>query len=447
MYKHFFGIVEDRNDPLQIGRVRVRVYGIHTDVKDRISSADLPWAQVLLPTTSAGISGMGTQHGLVEGSTVYGFFRDGESCQDPVIIASSAGYPVDGTKETTTDELISRTTELGFNDPRRLTVDDYKETADGPNPPQDSRRTHGLTRAMDTAPKAPDSLDIKYDSTGSTITEYEVKEEDLPWYPLYTNDSDLSSLARGATLDHAIKEPTVPEGEEAPERPEEEKILDDFVDIEAEPMYPYNKVIQSESGHIIEIDDTVGKERLNVHHRSGTFHEIHPDGSEVTRIVNNNYTAILKDDKLYVAGNVDLQVGYGNVTINVSTGNVVTNVAKGNVDMTVAEGNVTSTITKGNFTGTIGGTTDVTSAGKITITNTGGGGEDEDGDTNAGIELKADKIQMTGALHVTGAQTNKSTIVADGTITDSGATLATHKHKTKVASGSSSGTYESEKPS
>ena len=35
---------------------------------------------------------------------------------------------------------------------------------------------------------------------------------------------------------------------------------------------------------------------------------------------------------------------------------------------------------------------------------------------------------ITGTLHVTGAQTNDSTIVAQDTITDSGATLATHTH-------------------
>ena len=36
--KHFFGIVEDRNDPLKIGRVRVRIHGIHTDNKLELST-------------------------------------------------------------------------------------------------------------------------------------------------------------------------------------------------------------------------------------------------------------------------------------------------------------------------------------------------------------------------------------------------------------------------
>ena len=418
MFKYFFGVVEDRNDPLQIGRVRVRVYGIHTESKLNISTPDLPWAQVLLPTTSAGISGMGTQHGLVEGSTVFGFFRDGDTCQDPVVVASAAGLPVGGIKETVNDELIARNVEIGFNDPRRLTVDEYTETPDGPNPPQDSRRPQGLTLAMDTAPKSPESVDIKYDSSGSTIVEYEVKTEDLPWYPLYVDDSDLSALARGSVLDHAIKDPTVPEGESAPERPEEEKILDDFVDINAEPMYPYNKVVQSESGHVIEVDDTVGKERLNIHHRSGTFHEIHPDGSEVTRIVNNNYTAILKDDKLYVAGNVDLQVGYGNVNITVSTGNVTTTVMKGNVDTKVMEGNVDLYV-KGNVTEVVDGNIDQTVGGNVTQTITGdvtqtiSGGLKSDVTKDIAITGKNISIKSGGTMNLesTGINTIKGSKV------------------------------------
>ena len=32
----WFGVVEDRNDPLQLGRVRVRSYGYHTDDKNAI---------------------------------------------------------------------------------------------------------------------------------------------------------------------------------------------------------------------------------------------------------------------------------------------------------------------------------------------------------------------------------------------------------------------------
>ena len=66
MNNFYFGVVEDRNDPLKVGRVRVRVHQLHTDNKSDIATPDLPWSQVILPTTSAGLSGFGHGHGLVE---------------------------------------------------------------------------------------------------------------------------------------------------------------------------------------------------------------------------------------------------------------------------------------------------------------------------------------------------------------------------------------------
>ena len=400
--KHFFGIVEDRNDPLKIGRVRVRIHGIHTDNKLELSTPDLPWAQVLLPTTSAGLSGIGMQHGLVEGTTVFGYFRDSAS-QDPIVFGVATGIPQSGYKVDAFGNELTRSVEKGFNDPRRLTVADYEGTPDAPNPEQDSRRPHGLTSAIDTQPKSPKEITINYDATGSTITEGEITEDLLPYYPLYTGESDVSSLARGdSVLDKKIEI----EGHT-------------FPDSVAEPVYPYNKVYQSESGHVIEVDDTLGKERLSTYHRSGTFQEVHPDGSVVQRIVNDNFQVVAKDDKIYIAGNADLTVEKGNVTINVNTGNV---------DMKVLKGNVTSEITEGNLKADIlKGTTDVLSEGKITITG------------NNKTEIISDTT-ITGTLHVTGKQTNESSIVADGEIqTKKGNSpkLSTHTHI--ITSGSSAG--------
>jgi len=410
MMEYFYGIVEDRQDPLKVGRVRVRIHGIHTDDKLLIATPDLPWCQVILPTTSAALSGLGTGHALVEGSTVFGYFRD-KAKQDPIILGSAAGIPQNGYKIDVEDALITRSGDKGFNDPRKLTVADYNDTPDGPNPVQDSRRGWGLTTAMDTAPKTPKELKINYDNTGSTIEELELTEDMLPYYPLYTDESDYSSLARGSVLDHTIKGDIV--------HPATQKILSDFVDVDSAPVYPYNKVTQSESGHVLEIDDTPKKERINIHHRSGTFHEIHADGSEVTRIVNNNYTAILKDDKVYIAGNADLQVGHGNVNITIDTGNV---------DMKVLKGNVTSEITEGNLKADIlKGTTDVLSEGKITITG------------NNTTEIISNTT-IDGTLHVTGEQTNDKGIVAEGEIqTKKGNKPKLSSHTHTIASGSSAG--------
>jgi hypothetical protein len=134
-----------------IGRVRVRIHGIHTDNKLNIATPDLPWAQVLLPTTSAGLSGIGSQHGLVEGATVFGFFRDGDTCQDPVVLGVSTGVPQSGYRVDALGNQQTRTVDKGVNDPRRLTLADYDGTPDVANPEQDSRRPHGLTSAIEGA--------------------------------------------------------------------------------------------------------------------------------------------------------------------------------------------------------------------------------------------------------------------------------------------------------
>ncbi len=52
---------------------------------------------------------------------------------------------------------------------------------------------------------------------------------------------------------------------------------------------PTNTVFETNAGHIIEIDDTSGDERIHIHHTSGTDIEIDKDGN-YTRTVVKNYT-------------------------------------------------------------------------------------------------------------------------------------------------------------
>ena len=118
----FYGVVEDRNDPYFIGRVRVRCFGHHTGNILELPTEDLPWAQVMLPVTSAGISGIGqSPTGLVEGSHVFGFFRDGEARQEPVVMGSLPGYPAKSPlveQGTYTQEQMNQVDRLnGFADP------------------------------------------------------------------------------------------------------------------------------------------------------------------------------------------------------------------------------------------------------------------------------------------------------------------------------------------
>ena len=73
----FTGVVEDRNDPSQLGRVKVRCLGFHTEDKNKIPTDSLPWAHVMHPVTDPSMQGMGTTPSfLVEGTWVVGFFTD-----------------------------------------------------------------------------------------------------------------------------------------------------------------------------------------------------------------------------------------------------------------------------------------------------------------------------------------------------------------------------------
>lgn len=92
----FFGVVEDRDDPLKLGRLRVRVHSIHDD-KENIPTDSLHWASVILPITSASLNGIGiSPTGIKVGTTVFGFFADGSETQLPIVLGTLAGIPEEG---------------------------------------------------------------------------------------------------------------------------------------------------------------------------------------------------------------------------------------------------------------------------------------------------------------------------------------------------------------
>ena len=115
----FNGVVEDRQDPQKLGRLRVRCVGIHTDNKDDLPTSDLPWSQLIHPITSSGISGLGHSPGfIVEGTWVFGYFRDGYAMQEPMVIGTLPGKPSE----------LSDTTK-GFYDPNGV-YPKYKDEVD-----------------------------------------------------------------------------------------------------------------------------------------------------------------------------------------------------------------------------------------------------------------------------------------------------------------------------
>ena len=90
----WFGVVEDRNDPLRLGRCRVRIIGYHTEDNEVLPPEDLPWAIPVMPANSAGSSGVGwSPTGAVEGSWVVGFFADGENGQHPMFFGTVGSIP------------------------------------------------------------------------------------------------------------------------------------------------------------------------------------------------------------------------------------------------------------------------------------------------------------------------------------------------------------------
>lgn len=94
--------------------------------------------------------------------------------------------------------------------------------------------------------------------------------------------------------------------------------------------YPYNKVTQTESGHVIEIDDTPGSERLHVYHKSGTFIEIDGNGSVIKRAVGSSYEIIDRNGKIAIAGRADISV---NGACNIFVGNDANIEVEGDVNL------------------------------------------------------------------------------------------------------------------
>ena len=99
-------------------------------------------------------------------------------------------------------------------------------------------------------------------------------------------------------------------------------------------QYPHVHVYKSESGHIKEIDDTPGNERLLDFHKSGTYQEIAPDGRRVVKVVGDNYLIVVADDQIYIEGSHNLYVR-GNMSIT-CLNDVALNVG-GRVEMNVNE--------------------------------------------------------------------------------------------------------------
>ena len=290
----FTGVVEDRQDPEKIGRVRVRALGHHTSNKTILPTSDLPWAHCLLSSTSAGISGLGqSATGLVEGSWVLGYFRDGNDRQEMIVLGTLPGVP---------SELGNP--DSGFYDPNR------REPTDTEDP----------NYRISVYPKEKDEPDTN---------RLAVNNPDKQHSSLTTRTTDRQTNIQG--VNNLWSQP----------------------EISYNAVYPYNNVYESESGHIMEYDDSfviddsgnrTNHYRVHLRHTSGTSIEMTNNGDTIEITKNNRYILVTADNKVYIKGTKDVVID-GDYDLKVN----------GNYNISVA----------GNKTEAISGTKTSTTTGAV----------------------------------------------------------------------------------
>jgi hypothetical protein len=84
----WIGVIEDRKDPLNLGRCKIRIFGSHTENLQLIPTSSLPWAMPMYP-----VNDPRTFSAPMEGEYVFGFFTDGLSSQAPVYMGVFPGIP------------------------------------------------------------------------------------------------------------------------------------------------------------------------------------------------------------------------------------------------------------------------------------------------------------------------------------------------------------------
>ena len=295
-FSWFVGVVEDRNDPAQLGRVRVRVLGRHSEDLTQVKTTDLPWAHVMHPVTDPSMQGLGhTPSFLTQGSWVVGFYRDNEA-QQPVIMGSLPGAPSNTSDPT-----------QGFNDPRGEDAFEPTFQGDPSYGPYPGLRDSG----HDISESDTNRLARGKSSEGhqSLIDRRSQRLRGDPTAEIGPDDGPENTGIPTATKPYLenVSDSAVQETRGFWEEPNPKGIIGS-----ANPYisgaYPFNHVFESESGHITEVDDSPGAERMFRQHMAGTFEEIHPDGSVVTKIVGDNYEIVIGSENIVIKGSQNITV-------------------------------------------------------------------------------------------------------------------------------------------
>lgn len=139
-FNWWIGVVEDRMDPEKLGRVKIRIFGYHTDDKTLLPTSDLPWAWPIQPITSAALNGIGSSPlGPLPGTWVIGFNLDGNDFQVPAYfgtIASKGGsVGIPGITDKKFDTVEQKDTIQNPKDPGVLKDSEGNPVTDGSGNP------------------------------------------------------------------------------------------------------------------------------------------------------------------------------------------------------------------------------------------------------------------------------------------------------------------------
>lgn len=269
--RHFIGVVEDRNDPDKLGRVKVRVYSVHNSDKSLVPTELLPWAIVLNPVTSASMSGVGrSPTGIVEGSWVFGIFLDEGEFQQPLVMGTLVGNPSEPPNK-----------DRGFNDPNEIYPLNDPELAELNESSVNRHARDETAEDHITLIEKRDKRIVNIETARAPEVK-QVQPNKADSYYVRPKFDEPHPRFGGQGPDYP---PTVPQS-----------------------VYPLNHVWYTEAGHLFEVDDTPDAERIHWYHTTGTFMEVQPDGNRVTKVNGTDYEIIINDKDVLVKGSVNVRV-------------------------------------------------------------------------------------------------------------------------------------------
>lgn len=312
----WFGVIENRIDPLQLGRCQVRCFGWHTEDKTQIDTPDLPWAHPIIPYGAKAVQPP------PEGTMVFGFFADGKEGLYPIIMGTVPGIP---------EEL--RTTNQGFSDPY---TDQQKAEQQWPR-----KVAAAVTKIDNKGVKVTDDVGKRYPNV-LAINEPTVSRLARP--NRAEGDSGGFAGIRSASIANTAIDV------QRKNRVTNIKSAGGYVWDEPFPSfaakYPFNQVQETESGHAFEMDDTQGFERVQLSHRVGSTIEFLPEGEVKIKSMKSKYDVTMGNHYSYINGRKDetVQSDYflrinGKLVIQCSQLDIT---SAGSLNLKGAEVNITS---------------------------------------------------------------------------------------------------------